>query len=477
MGEVFGQIETPGHWLLTMPNKPRTSSRPRSASPNPTGRRPRGPAHFASEHSAAAFRGLPEGDSHHEIGDLLDAVGGRAGWSPALVDHFTLLLDWTRSVDWLQGAQPIVWLSVAETAYQLGISTSQVRRNEAAMHRLGAIAWKDSPNHRRYGTRNEAGAIEDAWGVNLAPVASLVPELRKLLERRAEDRARQRHLRHAVAGARARLLAAIETALAGGLLNATSAEAWRRQVADAAPNGQDRFYVDDLEHRLHRLDHLDIVLQEELADGAEPAEDPPNGDPDARPDALENPEEPVEMRAEASAHACHGTHPCLPPLDYTTTDSSLRKTVDEGSGREGGRVAESAPPGSPPAPTAKPARIPVEAFWEILPERIRDWLHEPRPDWPDIVDAARQAAGVLGISGNAWIEACEALGRRNAAVAVSIIAIKHDQGLIHSPGGYLRGMTEKGQAGELNLRATIFGLQDKKRRSVLPGTPQRGRGE
>ena len=111
---------------------------------------------------------------------------------------------------------------------QLGISPSQVRRNEAAMHRLGAIAWKDSPNHRRYGTRNQAGAIEEAWGVNLAPAAALIPDLRKLHERRVEDRARHRHLRHAVAGARGRLTAALDTAFAAGGLDATSAEAWRR---------------------------------------------------------------------------------------------------------------------------------------------------------------------------------------------------------------------------------------------------------
>ena len=237
---------------MTMPNRSRTPSSEHSSSPNPTGRRPRGPAHFVSERTAAAFHGLPEGDNHHEIGDLLDAVGATAGWSPALVDHFQLLLGWTRPVDWLPGSRPIVWLSVAETAYRLGISTSQVRRNEAAMHRLGAIAWKDSPNHRRYGTRNDAGEIEDAWGVNLAPAAALVPELRRLLERRSEDRTRQRHLRHAVAGARGRLVAAIETALAGGRLDASSAEAWRRLVAEAAGDKQDRLYLEDLEHRLHR---------------------------------------------------------------------------------------------------------------------------------------------------------------------------------------------------------------------------------
>ena len=235
---------------MTMPNRTRTPSSDHPSSPNPTGRRPRGPAHFASEQAAAAFHGLPEGDSHHEIGDLLDAVGTRAGWSPALVDHFQLLLEWTRPVDWLPGAQPIVWLSVAETAWQLGISPSQVRRNEAAMHCLGAIAWKDSPNHRRYGTRNQAGAIEEAWGVNLAPAAALIPDLRKLHERRVEDRSRHRHLRHAVAGARGRLTAALDTAFAAGRLDATSAEAWRRQVAEAAPDAQNRFHLDDLERRV-----------------------------------------------------------------------------------------------------------------------------------------------------------------------------------------------------------------------------------
>ncbi len=311
-----------------MPNRTHTpsSDHPSSpnSSPNPTGRRPRGPAHFASEQAAAAFHGLPEGDSHHEIGDLLETVGARAGWSAALIDHFILLLEWTRPVDWLPGAQPIVWLSVAEAAWQLGISPSQIRRNEAAMHRLGAIAWKDSPNHRRYGTRNRAGAIEEAWGVNLAPAAALLPDLRKLHERRVEDRARHRHLRHAVAGARGRLTAAIDTAFAAGYLDATSAEAWHRQIAEAAPDARDRFHLDDLERRLHRLDHLDMVLQEELAGRAQPAEAPPNGDSNVPPHAAENPEEPVEMRAEPSADACQGTHPCLPPLDYTTTDLSLR---------------------------------------------------------------------------------------------------------------------------------------------------------
>ena len=235
--------------------------------------------------------------------------------------------------------------------------------------------------------------------------------------------------------------------------------------------------LEDLEDRLHQLEHLDVVLRNELHACDAPDETSPAEQPNDVHDAVQDPAEPVQMRAQASADARPGKHPCLPPLDYTTTDTSPRKTVDLGSGREGEQVAESDPPAPPPEPTARPARVPVDAFWDILPDRIRDWLHEPHANWPDIVDAAQRAAGGLGISDHAWRAACEALGRRDAAIAVSIIAIKHDQGLIHSPGGYLRGMTAKRQTGELDLNATIFGLQDRKRRPAPSGAPRRGAAE
>ena len=460
-----------------MPNRSRQhTDRPQGRSPNPTGRRPRGPRHFASEDAAAAFDGLPEGDTHKEIGDLLHAVGRRAGWTRALIEHFEKLLDWTRPDDWIAGAQPIVWLSVAETAKELDISPSQVRRNEAAMHRLGAISWKDSPNHRRYGSRGPDGAIEEAWGVNLAPAAALVPELRELHERRSENRARHRHLRHAVAGARGALTAAIETASARRQLDAPSAEAWRRLVAEAAPKSLHDLQHRDLEHSLNQLRYLDAVLQQDLA-ALQADRNPPAASDDTAETAEEPCESAVEMRALPEEHARLGKHPCLPPLDYTTRDSILRETVDGASPPEREGVDESSPPIPPPEASGKPIRIPADALFEILPDRIRDWLSEPRPGWPDVVDAARHAAHGLGISDHAWTAACDGLGRREAAAAVAVIAIKHDLGLIRSPGGYLRSMTDCAAAGELDLRATIFGLQDRKRRSARPGAPPRGAAE
>ncbi|MDE0334496.1 MAG: hypothetical protein OXI64_06015 [Defluviicoccus sp.] len=277
---------------------------PLSASRNPTGRRPRGPQHFASETAAAEFPGLLEGESHLEIKDLLERLGPKSGMSQPLIKHFVLLLEWTRPQDWTAGAQPIVWLSVSQTAAALGISTSQVRRNEKTLHRLGALSWNDSPNHRRYGSRDFTGAIVQAFGINLAPAASLLPDLRRLARDYEDDRARWRFLRHRIAACRGNILAAVTTAQQSGSLRDEEARAWRNLVAEAVGRITPHTPHYALERRLRELDHLDAALQAELAGEAEGASEQPH------------------MHAMDTEDACPGTHARKPPLDYTTTESS-----------------------------------------------------------------------------------------------------------------------------------------------------------
>lgn len=442
-----------------MPNRSETTCRGSTAtSPNPTGRRPRGPEHFASETSAADFPGLPEGDSHLEIRDLVKLIGRKFRMSQPLIKHFILLLNWSRPQDWQPGAQPIVWLSVRETAYQLGISPSQVRRNEATLHSMGALAWRDSPNHRRYGARDATGAITEAWGVNLAPAAGLLPELRRLAREHDVDRARWKYLRTRIAACRANILSAVSTALKDGSLSDLEAQAWRNLVIEAVGSIRPHTPVTALERRLRELDHLDAALQDDLA-----------GDANTASEAVDN-------CPEDTANACQGTHERRPPLDYTTKLSGdLITTVAGEVGREGERVAESDPSDMLAAPDLDD--IPIGDFVAIMPPILRLRLPHPRYDWPDIVEAAYAAAGELGISQHAWGEACGELGAERAAVALTILAAKHERGLVRTPGAYLRGMTKKSVAGELHLRNSIFGLRHEKHGS--PGqnaTDGRGRG-
>jgi replication initiation protein RepC len=95
----------------------------------------------------------------------------------------------------------------------------------------------------------------------------------------------------------------------------------------------------------------------------------------------------------------------------------------------------------------------------MLAPRLRTYLTTPRPVWRDIVDAADWLRGELGISRPLWGEACLAMGRECAAVAVALVSAKPPAHFRTSPGGYFHGMVAKAKAGELNLARTVWGLR------------------
>jgi replication initiation protein RepC len=98
----------------------------------------------------------------------------------------------------------------------------------------------------------------------------------------------------------------------------------------------------------------------------------------------------------------------------------------------------------------------------ILAPRLRTYLTTPRPDWRDIVNAADWLRGEMGISRALWGEACLAMGREAAAVAVALVSARPAEHFRTSPGGYFYGMVQKAKAGELNLVRTIWGLRQAK---------------
>ena len=105
-----------------------------------------------------------------------------------------------------------------------------------------------------------------------------------------------------------------------------------------------------------------------------------------------------------------------------------------------------------------------ELVW--LAPRLRSYLTTPTPTWPGIVDAADWLRGELGVSKSLWGEACLAMGREEAAIAVAIVSAKPAGHFRSSPGGYFHGMVAKAKAGELNLVRTIWGLRQQRNRRV-----------
>ena len=81
-------------------------------------------------------------------------------------------------------------------------------------------------------------------------------------------------------------------------------------------------------------------------------------------------------------------------------------------------------------------------------------------NFADIVGAAYAIKHHIGISQHAWGEACETLGRAGAAICVLITdqATLRENNPVQNAGGYFRGMVAKGQKGELQLHASLFGI-------------------
>ncbi|HTS52874.1 MAG TPA: replication initiation protein RepC, partial [Burkholderiales bacterium] len=64
-----------------------------------------------------------------------------------------------------------------------------------------------------------------------------------------------------------------------------------------------------------------------------------------------------------------------------------------------------------------------------------------------------------------WGDACLAMGRELAAVALAIVSTKEVDHFKTSPGGYFHGLVAKHIAGKLHLERTVWAL----RRATDPG--------
>lgn len=102
---------------------------------------------------------------------------------------------------------------------------------------------------------------------------------------------------------------------------------------------------------------------------------------------------------------------------------------------------------------------------------VADFAREGIRSWRDLADTAEKIRPMLGISSDAWREACQVMG--DAAAAVTVAAILQRAEHIKSPGGYLRALVERKRRGEFSLGPVLQALM-RSQLQPLPGQP-RGR--
>ena len=369
-----------------------------------------------------------------------------------------LLLDtlgaFTQAQDWEEGRRPIVWASNAYLMEQTGFSLSALKRHARRLAEAGVISFKDSPNGKRWGRRDDAGIIIEAYGFDLSPLSARAEEFEQLHIEIQAERALCQRLKRQITVSRRMIRARIEAALSGAL---------------KGPWAQLTTLFEDLLARLPRRhtasETLEVLMDwfRELQERVEAAYLKA-----VRADeVVENTRETIEQVSEKTQEM-NPREVISDPHILTTTklDPVTRNSSEK---EEAAGVAPNAPPEEQvdreledwvaEVRKKRGAALDLPTVMQACPE-FASWARNVGgylKDWGDLHRVAGQLRPMIGVSEHAWNLAQDRLGPQIATAALVLTFDKHAKGEVASPGGYLRGMIEKAGAGELHLERSFYG--------------------
>jgi replication initiation protein RepC len=374
-----------------------------------------------------------------------------------------LLLDTfgavTQPQDWEQGRRPIVWASNHFLMEQTGFSLATLRRHVRRLCEVGVISMKDSPNGKRWGRRDAEGAIIEAYGFDLAPMAARAEEFEALYEHLKAERTLCASLRNAITVTRRMIRAKIDKALDAGLRGPweTLQDAFRG-LLEGLPARSER--AGGLESYLDRIKALEASVEQTFEAAFDwPAEADATVATETRDDQKET-ENMIPTSPENDTHI----------LTTNKPNPVIRNRFDT-------KHAAGAEPEKPGLePVERPVEVNLDISWSTHTNKPSSDIDVPMlmascphfadlargtqgymKDWNDVHRAAAALRPVVGISEDAWNVANKVLGPARAAASIALILDKSSDGEVKSPGGYLRGLIEKALIGELHLDRSFYG--------------------
>jgi replication initiation protein RepC len=412
----------------TLPNQP-----PQSPGHTITGARRMNLTMLAARDRADGFTGLPPGTAKPL---RILAAFQEAEPYLGLPAHAFKLLSWlvkqTQAQDWEEGSRPIAWPSARREAEFLGLSPARVKALNRALFEAGMFVIRDNEQGKRYGRRGPDGRIIEAFGFDLSPLALRSDEFIHVAAAAKVERDQMKDLRRRVTLARRAIRQVGEALAAVGPLPAS----WAQMEADAAAlvvAARQAERSEELALVAASLERRKTEAEQALRDASKPVETNPVG--------LEN--EP------------HTTSTNL------TKNPSDTVTAYEDSSRAAQPERTTTPP-VPPLGAEKEFRLKAGQLLDLAP-RLALCVTSATPTWPDIVNAAgsllRQE---LGVSPSLWGEACQILGREQAALALAIVSTKAPAHFTRGAGGYFAGMVRKAERGELRLERSVWALREAK---------------
>ena len=419
----------------------------------PSGLRRLSLAMLTTERIGEKFTGLPDKSTPGRVLAAFKAAAPTLGFGPRVIHVIDWLFSFTQPQDWTAGHKPLVWPSAHLQQQALGLGVTQAKTLNRHLVEIGLVTMKDSPNGKRYGKRDAQGQIVEAYGFDLSPLAARLAEFQAVAEHARAEREALRHLRRRATIARKGLDQVLETAAELGFADPV----WRRLGEEAHALCRALKKVanpDEIAFGVASLERRQREARERLEFLTSPV-------PEAAPEKVDS----DPTRPENRPHQYYYKSNLHPYQDTVMASEGCKA-----QGEAGVQTAPPARPGLPPSPQgghgAKTARQDAGTVLRLstdelvrLAPRLKPYLATSSPAWPDIVDAADWLRHDLGVSKSLWGEACLAMGREQAAIALAVVSAKPAGHFTSTPGGYFNGMVVRAKAGGLNLARTVWGLR------------------
>ena len=312
-----------------------------------------------------------------------------------------------------------------------GMAPATLRRHLTALVSAGLVIRRDSPNGKRYARRDGGGEVESAFGFDLAPLVARSAEFGRWAEEARADRRASQRLREQITILRRDIDKTIEAALDGDLDGPWHEYTVQLAQQRALPRSAHREVLEGTAGQLKALrEAVDKSVEKSLA----------------------NQRPPEETSANESQSERH----------YQNSNPELVLESEPGFRRSTGQMAVPKGPTSEQPSRSYPLRMVLEACPDIVP-----YARFGISSWAEFVATARLVRSTLGISPDAWEQACAALGEAEAAITVAAI-LQRGQA-IRNPGGYIRSLTEKAREGQFSLGPVLMALLNTSLRARVPG--------
>jgi len=391
----------------------------------PFGRRPLSAAMLAAQETARQCRPQDRADKWKLFRAICEAKPLLGATDRALA-VLNALLSFYPDAELTGEGSLVVFPSNRQLALRThGMAPTTLRRHLAVLVECGLVVRRDSPNGKRFARKGQDGDIEQAYGFDLAPLLVRAAEFEQIAEEVRSER-------RALALARERITLYrrdIGKMIAFGLEAGLPAD-WEalhgafRSIVIQIPRTATRDELAPIETALKMLaQEVRKVLE------AQVKTDNPDGNESHNGAHKQN----------SKPHSNLDLEPCS-EKEPGAADAS--QSVPE----EPAERTEKAKP-----PTGYPLGLVLRACPDIA-----DYARDGIKDWNDLIETANVVRGALGVSPDAWDQACAVMGRTDAAIVVAAILQRSDQ--ISSAGGYLRALTDKARAGEFSIGPVLMAL-------------------